>query len=183
MNTWKIILATIIIFATGVVTGGLLVARAQRTSARQVRPLVKALEDLRPRPGEVLPAAEPGPGLPERRRLEFILAVHRELRLTPDQRQRIEKIVREGQEKTKAILEKTRPELREQWREVREKIRAELTPPQRKRFEELLKQRPLRLPERLPAPGREPRGQRRLGSPPESPPAEGPPTNAPPDAK
>ena len=34
MNTWKVILATLVIFITGVVTGGLLVSYADRASQK-----------------------------------------------------------------------------------------------------------------------------------------------------
>jgi Spy/CpxP family protein refolding chaperone len=161
MNTWKIILATVVIFAAGVVTGGLLVSHANRASSRPIRRLTNALEAWRPRLADIIRSGEQGPQPPlERQRMEFILAVHRELKLTPDQHRRIEKIVHEGQEKTKAILEKVQPELREQWRETREKIRAELTPKQRARFEELLKQRPARRLEEPPGQERQVRDRR-----------------------
>lgn len=44
MNTWKIVLATVVIFAAGVVTGGLLTGRVARISARQVKRAANALE-------------------------------------------------------------------------------------------------------------------------------------------
>ena len=180
MNTWKIILATVVIFATGVITGGLLVGFAGRGAERPARIGWGAFGRLQPQPGDVLlPAGQGRQPFRERQRMEFILAAHRELDLTPHQRERIEKIIREGQEKTRTVLEKVGPELRKEWREVREKIRAELTPAQRKRFEELLRQRPPRGAESPPGPGRGPRDQR-VTQPRDLPPSERPPIAPPP---
>jgi Spy/CpxP family protein refolding chaperone len=158
MNTWKIILATLVIFAAGVMTGGLLVSHSNRANARQMRRMADALESWHPRGRDIVnPGQRAMPPLLERQRMEFILKVHRELKLTPQQRERIEKIVGEGQEKTKTLWEKVAPELQSEMREVREKIRAELTPEQRAKFEKLLKQHPLRGPEPPPSSGRGPR--------------------------
>jgi len=85
--------------------------------------------------------------MPEVRRMDFVLSVHRELKLTPEQRERIEKIVCAGQEQTKALWESIAPQMRKEVQDVREKIREELTPEQEARFEELLKQRLPRKPD------------------------------------
>lgn len=152
MSIWKIVIATVIIFGTGVVTGGLLVSHVQRLNARQMRRITGALETWRPRPAELLRSVQDNPGpLFDQRRLEFIRVIQRQLNLTPEQRARIEQIVREGQEVTRQITESIRPQLREHWAEVNRKIRAELTPEQRARFDELLKQRPLGQEQRRPA--------------------------------
>ena len=76
----------------------------------------------------------------EQQRMDFVLRVQRELRLDPQQRECIERIVREEQERTREFWEKNQPELRRMVQEAKEKIRAELTPEQRTRFEELVKQ-------------------------------------------
>lgn len=158
MNTWKIVLATVVIFGAGVVTGGLLVSHAQRVNARQMRRITNALEAWRPRPAELLRNGWQNPRpLLDQRRLEFVLSVQRQLRLTPEQRMRIEQIVREGQEKTREITESIRPQLREHWAEVNKRIRAELTPEQRERFDELIKQRPWAQRGPEPGPGGAPR--------------------------
>lgn len=143
MNIWKIVIATVVIFATGVVTGGLLASHAQRINARQMRRLTNALEAWRAHPADMLRTArgELRPLVDEQRR-QFLRTIQRELNLRPEQRARIEQIIREGQEKTREILNTIRPELREHWRQLNNKIRAELTPPQRKRFDELLRERP-----------------------------------------
>lgn len=180
MNTWKIILATLVIFAAGVMTGGLLVVHVNRVNARHLRRVVNALESWHPRGRDIMnPGDQAVPLMLERQRIEFILKVHRELELTPQQRERIEKIVREGQEKTKALWEKVAPELQNEMREVREKIRAELTPEQRAKFEKLLKQHPLRRPEPPPGPSRGPRDTPPPGEAPLQPPPANPPPSEP----
>jgi Spy/CpxP family protein refolding chaperone len=156
VNTWKIILATVVIFGAGVITGGLLVDHASRAKAKPPREFQVSLEQ---------------------RRIEFLLNATRELKLSPEQRQRIEHLVRESQERTRKLWEQVGPEMRKELAEVREKIREELTPPQRKRFEELMKRQQLRRAEEAPPAGREKREGRR------PPPGEGfPPAGAPPFA-
>lgn len=143
MNHWKVILATMAIFAAGVITGGLLV--------RQVAP---------PAPARVEPVAartNPPPlfNPPQLQRMELLHRVRRELDLTPEQHARIEQIIREGQERSRAIWERVAPEMRQELQAVHEKIRAELTPPQRRHFEQLL-----RSPARPPGDGPPPPGER-----------------------
>jgi hypothetical protein len=149
-NTWKIVLATLVIFTAGAVTGGLLVNHARGgRNARSERVAQQRAPTWQPGAGEML---QPGTNeirpLLEKQRMDFVLRVQRELRLDPQQHERIERVVREGQERTKEFWEKNQPELRRMVQETREKIRAELSPEQRKRFEELSKQqRPPRSPE------------------------------------
>lgn len=140
-NTSKIVFATVVIFAAGVVTGGLLVNHANRSRLQRGTKTAAAKSNWQPAPREVVQREqrELRPML-EQQRMEFILHVHKELQLTPEQRERIEKIVREGQERSKALWEKAAPEMRKNMQEVREQIRAELKPEQRKKFEQLQKQ-------------------------------------------
>lgn len=142
MNAWKVILATLVIFVAGVVTGGLLVSysdnvlrhphktagpeapkhNAQTTAAsRDARPLLAPIFLIRK---------------------EFLERLDRELKLTPEQRGRIEKIISEGQDRIKGVCQKVDPEAREEIAKTREKIRAELTNDQIPLFAELLKRRP-----------------------------------------
>ena len=76
--------------------------------------------------------------------MEFLNRVQRELNLTPVQHERIQQIIAEGQVRTKEMWEPVAKQMRQEMQQVRERIRAELTPEQRIRFEELLKQRPPR---------------------------------------
>jgi hypothetical protein len=163
VNTWKVILATIVIWCAGVVTGGLLVSYSGR-------PLFDGHQPAS-RPSGPAPWLAPGKEIThhgegelqssfDRLRGEFLVHATRELKLSHEQHERIEKIIRESQESSRKIWEPIAPQMRQNLAETKEKILAELTPDQRARFEELLKQqqRPRRSGEPAP-PGRGPRGQ------------------------
>jgi Spy/CpxP family protein refolding chaperone len=87
------------------------------------------------------------PPLPVPLKKDFIDRLDRELKLKPEQRQRIEKIITEGQECTKKIWQQVEPDMHKTLVDTRAKIRAELSAEQQVRFEELLKQR-FRNPQR-----------------------------------
>ncbi len=114
MNTWKVILATVVIFSAGVFTGGLLVKQTSKP--------------------------EPVPS-PQFGRIQMLRRLSRLLSLTPEQNERLDTIMRESQERTKVYWELLEPELRGEFRKTREESREVLTPEQRKQFDELLKQR------------------------------------------
>lgn len=125
-----------VIFGAGVITGGLLVSRT--SDARQARPSRPAGTNV---PVRVMQNVTPA----QMQRLEFLVRASRELELTADQRERIERILKDGQERTRQIWEGIAPDMRKEVQLVRERIRVELTPEQRRRFEELMR-RPLRPP-------------------------------------
>ncbi len=114
MSTWKVILATLVIFSAGLFTGALLV--------KQMTP----------------PAPVPSPQFG---RIEMLRRLSRILSLTPEQNERLDTIMRESQERTKVYWELLEPELRTEFRKTRDEIREVLTPEQRKEFDERLKQR------------------------------------------
>jgi Spy/CpxP family protein refolding chaperone len=144
VNTWKVILATMLIFATGVVTGGLLVRHSER--ARNHRP------QLHPA-GAVRPAQPASPGV---MRIDFLRRLERELDLTREQREPIDKILKDGQERMKKLMDTVEPRRREEFRKTLEEFRAVLTPDQRAHFDELLKHQQQRAHEqRKSAPTRE----------------------------
>ena len=184
MNTWKIILATLVIFAAGVVTGGLLVSYADRVP---LPPIANSppwfRESGRPQTGPgttARPPVLPG-GVPQFLRKEFLERLEREVDLTPEQRQRIEQIIREGQERNRQLWERVSPELRKEIANTRRQIQSVLRPDQRARFDELMKQRPPRRTEEPNAPGRSrPRDQYRSLPGQEGSPREGDPTPLPP---
>ena len=140
MKTWKVILATLVIFATGVVTGGLIV---RNTQTKTVAP----------------PPAASAPYMPHILQERFLGRMKAELSLTPEQTSNLEKIFAESRERMKILWGLVDPETRREVTEVRDKIRAELRPDQQEKFEALLKQRPPRR-----GPGglddRRPRGER-----------------------
>ena len=115
-----------VIFGTGVVTGGLLVQHVQH--GRDRRP---------PRPvNAVRPAQPSSPGV---MRFEFLRRMERELDLTPQQREPIDRILLEGQERMKKLMETVEPRRREELKKTIEEFRAVLTPEQGKRFDDLQK--------------------------------------------
>lgn len=129
MNVWKVILATIVIFGAGVFSGGLLVNLVEH-----------------PHPGHNAPAAPQTPrelqdlvARPEILKTNFVQRLDDTLHLTPDQRQAIEKIVAEGQERNREIWLIVAPQMRGVLQDTRQQIRATLTDDQKKQFEELLR--------------------------------------------
>ena len=160
MNTWKVILATMVIFGTGVITGGLVV----RQSGIILPPLLER------HPADLRPVNPPIPegGVPQGhvQKMEFLNRVQKELDLNPEQRARLEKIITAGQVRNKELWEPVAKQMRQELQQVREKMRAELTPEQRVRFEELLKQRPPHRPVEPPMPERRLRDPRRPLPPP-----------------
>jgi len=127
VNTWKVILATIIIFGAGVVTGGLLVRNTALTQIPQPPPVAPANRVFLPAPAGVV-------------RVEFLRRAERELNLTRDQREQIDKLISASQERTKKLMEPVTPKIREELQQTKDQFLAVLTPEQRARFEELLKQ-------------------------------------------
>jgi len=126
VNTWKVILATVVIFVAGVVTGGLVVRHSAQAPA-PVRPHDAGAARLAP------PYSAGG------LRLEFLRRAERELRLNPDQREHIDKILQASQERTRKLMEPVAPELRAELERTKDEFLEVLTPEQRTRFEVLVK--------------------------------------------
>ena len=133
MNSWKVILATMVIFGTGVVTGGLLVRHAERGGARHPQ-----------RMGGVVRSAQLSAGV---MRIEFLRRMERELELTPAQREPIDLILKNGQDRMTKLMETVEPRRREEFKKTVEEFRAVLTPEQRQRFDALVKQQQQRTRE------------------------------------
>jgi Spy/CpxP family protein refolding chaperone len=136
-KTILVALATVVIFAAGVITGGLIV---RRTTPHP------------PMPG----------GMPFLGRVETISRTANQLDLTPDQRRRVAEIVRNSREQIADYFMILEPDIQHVFREMRQQIRATLTPAQREEFEELVRKRLAR-----PGPGP---GERRPGNPLQRPP-------------
>jgi Spy/CpxP family protein refolding chaperone len=118
VSTGKIILvvlATMVIFATGVVTGGILVRTATR------------------------PAAPSSPAAVFHR-FEIARRAVNQIDLAPEQRARIERVIRESQDRIADYFQILEPDITDAFRQMRENIRAELTPEQRKQFDERMQQ-------------------------------------------
>jgi len=118
VNTWKVILATLVLFGAGVGTGGLLVQHASQTRLARSPHSAGIARQTSPSAGGM--------------RFEFLRRLERELELTPEQRERIDKILKESQENTRKIL-------REEFQRTRAEFRQVLTPAQQVRFDELIK--------------------------------------------
>jgi hypothetical protein len=149
LNSWKLILATVVIFFAGMITGGLVVQHVSRAGVESAEPAPPPAEPpVRVAPPQT-PAQPPVPEVPlprlaERLSKEFVKRLDKSLRLTPEQHAAIAKIVADGQERNHAIWTNVAPQVAPQMRQVMQdvhrQIREHLTPAQLKQFEELMKQ-------------------------------------------
>jgi len=154
-----------VIFGTGVVTGGLLVRHVEHGRDRRPQRAANAIRSGQP----------PTPGL---MRFEFLRRMERELNLTREQHEPIDRILKEGQERMRKLNESVEPRRREELKRTLDEFRAVLTPEQRERLDELLKQQQQRAreqrkagpPRERPAPGplpaKPPAGTNSVSSPP-----------------
>jgi hypothetical protein len=129
VNVWKVILATLVIYSAGLITGSLLVRQR-----------------LAPRPAPDQHQQGPGP-MPWFLQQRFLDRMRVELNLTPEQTARLEGVFIGSRDRTRMITDLIQPEMQAEMRNTREQIMAELTPPQRRRFEELMRSRPNRMGE------------------------------------
>jgi Spy/CpxP family protein refolding chaperone len=123
VNPWKVILAAAVIFVCGMVSGALLFDRHDKPNAK---PGISTTNSIPPWQSQ---------------RIEFLRRIEKHLNLTQVQREKIEKILRESQERTKPLWDQITPQLRDESRRTREAIRAELTSEQQKTFEKFFKPR------------------------------------------
>ena len=141
MSHWKVILAALVIFAAGVFAGGVGVRLLQKPQP----PLRTSVEQ---------------PLLPVVVSEEFIRRMAGELDLSPEQRERLAKMLWGSQARIRELYSLVGPEVSEELHFVRESIRAELTPEQQKRFDEFVrKQRQRRWGDRPRPDGQGPRRQ------------------------
>lgn len=144
MNSWKIILATIVIFGAGVMAGGLLVSHVNRSDWNNHRP---PGAEFRPpgfdhEPGRGMGMEFPRPRQPDLLNTNFVRRLDGELKLTPDQRSAIAKIIAEGQDQNKSIWTNNAEQMHKVMQEVRHRVREQLTPDQQKQFDELMRRAP-----------------------------------------
>lgn len=114
-----------VIFAAGVMTGGMLTWRLERTRM-----------EPRQRTSVARPNQPPSPG---RQRLEFLRRAQRELDLNAVQREHIDKVLKDSQERSRKLMEPIAPQLRLELERTKQEFRQELTAEQQKKFDELLK--------------------------------------------
>ncbi len=185
MNIWRIVCATLVIFIAGIVTGAVLVRigeRGPKPWLRQPREVVNRPQTNTPGSTNLLPSPNPNrlngpaatnPGSPNSGPMsrEFVAGLERQLRLTPEQREQVSKLMSEGQERIRALRLGIDPEVRKVMQHTHEQIQALLTPEQREQFQRLMKQRGQRRndapsqPERRFREPREPRGSQEFREP------------------
>jgi len=135
VNNWKVIFATVVIFGAGVITGGLLVQYAQHSRPKAARHPA-AMAEVHPAPTNqwLRQADAPKPRLPEVLSKQFLQRLDEELHLATNQHEVIQKVIGDGQNQMRKVIQDARLEIREV-----------LTPEQRKEFDELVK-RPFHKP-------------------------------------
>jgi len=126
VNSWKVILATLVIFGAGVLTGTL-VTRYSASSYEHPR-----------RQGLGFRSAEFGS--PGGMRLEFLRRIGRELDLSAEQQERIDRVLKQSQDRTRKLMEPVGPQLRQEVQRAKAEFREVLTSTQQERFDSILKQ-------------------------------------------
>lgn len=139
MNEWKVIFATVIIFGTGVIAGGLLVNYTDVSHLKAGQSVQPQLDVSNAVPqistnGFVKSTNSPShQRLPEILSKQFVDRLEKDLQLTLGQRADIEKIIADGQDDMRKAVQNVR-------QDARQKIREKLTDPQKKQFDNLFKQ-------------------------------------------
>ena len=159
MKFWKIILAAVVIFGAGFVTGGLSVKLSR-------------FGDVPAPPHR--PSGGGGPRMPmgpDRQMADLMRRMESGLDLTEEQKAKIKQIVEESQARMRASWKEMAPRMRKEFTTLTDQIREVLNPEQREKFEELTRRRSHRPrsdgnrrgdPGDRPGPGRWPeRGERR----------------------
>ena len=139
--TWKIVAAALLIFAAGVVTGGVTAGAAVRTSRWSVSGTTKSSpadpKPSVPRAGGLKPS---GPANVVQR-IEVFRRAGNQLDLDAAQRAHIDQLLAESSERVRALWSPVAPKFQQEFRELRRQIAAELSPGQRERFEALIDRR------------------------------------------
>ena len=132
MNNWKVIptivLATVLIFGAGVFTGGLLVNHVKPAGGKKnVRAESSVVTNSNP-VSATNATVKSSTQQPELLSKPFLLKLDEQLKLSIEQHNSVEKIIKEGQSDIKKIVRSSRLEIREV-----------LTPEQLKQFDLLVK--------------------------------------------
>jgi hypothetical protein len=126
VSPWKVILATLVIFIAGLITGAVMLKQFGASPATRSLP-------------------QTGPVLPGPLREEFVRRMAIELKLAPEQKDKVLTIVHESQERTRLLYSLIGDDVRDEMRQTRDAIREQLTPEQSRRFEEMMRARERRL--------------------------------------
>ena len=136
VNAWKIILASLVIFATGVVTGGITVTLGKRLAEKREQAPQKSMA---PWSSERM----------EQQQRDLMRRMDRHFSLSPEQRDQIRGILQESHQRIQSAWEDVAPVAQDELKRMRTRLREALTPAQRQRFDETFKSRPLSPQERL----------------------------------
>jgi hypothetical protein len=156
VNHWKPILAAVVIFAAGIVTGSLTLDLRRPPSAdpatwtRPADPPNPPQSDWssRPRDGSSRdgPPREGGPREGRERHLEELCnRMERDLGLNPEQRGQIETVIRDTHERVRALVDGIKPNTQAEFEQMEDQIKTVLTPEQIAKFDELAQQRRNRM--------------------------------------
>jgi Spy/CpxP family protein refolding chaperone len=134
VNAWKIVLASLAIFAAGVLTGALATRLARpivRPPVEMAAPAIAGSNSLAARPGMVR--------MPGSQRLDSLQRMlESQLDLAPEQREQVQRILKDGRDAMRRHWDPIEPRLREENRRIWNDIRQALRPEQRQKLEELL---------------------------------------------
>jgi hypothetical protein len=134
VNSLKIILASLVIFGAGAIAGVLV---GSHHPFRHRHELVVNPPDVREHGDRH--DVPPPPLVGNRLNKDFLQRLDDKLQLTPDQKDKIGKIIADGQERNHQIWTNVAPQLRAEIQDVHKQIREQLTPEQREQFDDLLK--------------------------------------------
>lgn len=129
MNTWKAILAVLVIFGAGFVTG--------HVASRMSETAKPAIVPTPLRAGNH--SAQPPLSLEQLRKVELMGRVQKDLDLSPEQHARIEKIIEDSQERIRDLWDQVAPDIHDEYDDVQKKVCQELSPEQKKTFDDLMK--------------------------------------------
>jgi hypothetical protein len=147
VNYWKVILATIVIFGAGVITGGLLVNHV----AHPQHPL-NLFHPPKPPASPTVYENLPPELRPRLLNTNFVQRLNEKLNLTPKQAEQIQKIIAQAQQNTHDLWKLVAPQFQTLWHDTSEQIKDVLTPEQRWQFDQLLKQRQMKRQQSTNAP-------------------------------
>jgi Spy/CpxP family protein refolding chaperone len=128
VSPWKVILATMVIFACGVVTGAILT----KTMVGKAPEHPQASSNGPSRPMAVGPVMQ-------MQRAEFFKRMDKQLELSAGQRDQISKILKASQARTQPLWDQISPQMNDELRRVREEIRGVLSPEQWKEFGDMMR--------------------------------------------
>ncbi len=141
MNAWNLILATVVIFGTGVITGGLLVDHVEQPHAKASHHTAAVAAPVTTNRPPVVRATELfNLHQPEILSQDFVQKLDDQLQFVPAQRDAIHKIIADGQCQNQALWTNWVGQSKQVLGEIRQHIREQLNSDQRKQFETILKQ-------------------------------------------